>query len=49
MEGDYEAALRWLQTPLKILENKSPLQHAKAIRSEDVLTLIGRLENGVFS
>ncbi|RYY04589.1 MAG: DUF2384 domain-containing protein [Gammaproteobacteria bacterium] len=50
MDGNRNAALRWMQTPLAIFENKSPLAHAQSKSgTQDVMDLIGRLEHGVFS
>jgi len=50
MMGDHEAAAKWLQTPLAILNNQSPLEHASTEQgAKDVKVLINRLRHGVFS
>ena len=50
MNGDREAANRWLLTPLSIFGNASPFDHAKSKTGEkDVMNLIGRITHGVFS
>jgi putative toxin-antitoxin system antitoxin component (TIGR02293 family) len=49
-EGDHAAALRWLTTPRKALDNHTPLAYSRtSIGSREVENLIGRLEHGVFS
>jgi putative toxin-antitoxin system antitoxin component (TIGR02293 family) len=49
-EGDHSAALRWLATPRKALDNHTPLAYSRtSIGSREVENLIGRLEHGVFS
>jgi putative toxin-antitoxin system antitoxin component (TIGR02293 family) len=49
-EGDISAAVRWLTTPKKYLENQAPLQYAKTeLGAREVENLLGRLEHGVFS
>lgn len=49
MNGDREAARRWLLTPLSIFGNASPFDHAKSKTGErDVMNLIGRITRGVF-
>ena len=48
--GDEEAAARWLQTPVRALGNKQPIEFMSSeIGSREVEDLIGRLEHGVFS
>jgi putative toxin-antitoxin system antitoxin component (TIGR02293 family) len=50
MEGDGDAALRWLKTPLPILGGDSPLEHARTeAGGREVELLIGRIEHGVYS
>ena len=50
MQGDDEAAVAWLHTPLDILGGESPLEHASTeLGARDVEDLIGRLRHGVFS
>lgn len=50
MEGDKDAALAWLKSPLEILGNETPLQHAQTeLGARDVEDLIGRIRHGVFS
>ena len=49
-EGDVPAAVQWLVTPKRALENQSPLKYARTeIGAREVANLIGRLEHGVFS
>jgi hypothetical protein len=48
-EGNKKAALRWLDRPNYGLGNISPNQAIKLGRGKEVLHIIGRLENGVFS
>ncbi len=50
MEGDEEAALRWLKAPLPILGDESPIAHARTeAGGREVELLIGRIEHGVYS
>ena len=50
MEDDEAAARRWLKTPLPILGDTSPLEHARTeAGGREVELLMGRLEHGVFS
>ena len=50
MQGDDDAAIAWLRTPLDILNNETPLDHASTeMGSRDVEDLIGRIRHGVFS
>ncbi|WP_341939654.1 type II RES/Xre toxin-antitoxin system antitoxin [Marinimicrobium sp. C2-29] len=50
MQEDHDAALAWLRTPLDILGDETPLEHATTeFGAEEVKNLIGRLRNGVFS
>ena len=50
MEGDERAAIQWLNTPLPILQNHSPMEHARTeAGAREIDLLIGRLEHGVFS
>ena len=50
MQGDDDAAISWLRTPLDILCGESPLQHARTeLGARDVEDLIGRIRHGVFS
>lgn len=49
-EGDEDRALQWLDRPLALFGNESPLVHANTeIGASEVVKLIGRLEYGVFS
>jgi putative toxin-antitoxin system antitoxin component (TIGR02293 family) len=50
MQGDNNAAVQWLRTPLPILGGESPQEHAiTEIGAVDVRELIGRIRHGVFS
>ena len=50
MQGDDDAAITWLRTPQKLLNNETPLDHASTeMGSRDVEDLIGRIRHGVFS
>ena len=50
MDGDEEAALRWLNSPRPVLENRTPLEYARTeTGAEEVRHLIGRIEDGVWS
>ena len=50
MQGDDDAAISWLHTPLEILGNESPMMHASTeMGARDVEDLIGRIRHGVFS
>jgi putative toxin-antitoxin system antitoxin component (TIGR02293 family) len=50
MQGDNEAAINWLRTPLEIFDNETPIQHAVTeMGARDVEDLIGRIRHGVFS
>ena len=50
MEGDEDAALRWLKSPLPILGGESPLDHSRTeTGGREVELLIGRIEHGVYS
>jgi putative toxin-antitoxin system antitoxin component (TIGR02293 family) len=50
MQGEDEAAVAWLHTPLDILGGESPLEHSSTeLGARDVEDLIGRLRHGVFS
>ena len=50
MLGDNDAALTWLRTPLDVLGNETPLEHATTeLGAREVEDLMGRLEHGVFS
>ena len=47
--GDKKAAIHWLSTPCKALGNISPIDSiALTGHDQEVLDVIGRLENGVF-
>lgn len=49
-EGDIAAAVNWLTTPKKTLDNQSPLVYSRTeLGAREVENLIGRLEHGVFS
>lgn len=48
--GNQNAAERWLNTPLAILQDDTPIEHARTDQGADeVSTLIGRLMSGTFS
>ncbi len=50
MQGNDEAAIQWLHTPLEILSNETPMGHASTeMGARDVEDLIGRTRHGVFS
>ncbi len=49
-EGDITSAVKWIETPVKALGNKIPSDMLKTTAGiEEVINLIGRLEQGVFS
>jgi putative toxin-antitoxin system antitoxin component (TIGR02293 family) len=49
-EGDVAAAVNWLNTPRKVLGDRSPLAYARTeTGAREVENLIGRLEHGIFS
>ena len=49
-ESDLQGAIAWLNSPVKGLGNKRPLDMlSTSAESEAVLDLIGRLEHGVFA
>ena len=49
-EGDAIAAVKWLTTPRKALDELSPLAYCRTeLGAREVENLIGRLEHGVFS
>jgi putative toxin-antitoxin system antitoxin component (TIGR02293 family) len=49
-EDDLAAAVRWLTSPKKALDNQQPLQYARTeLGAREVDNLLGRLEYGVFS
>lgn len=50
MQGDSDAANRWLKTPRNLLGGETPMEHAQTEwGAKEVETLIGRIEHGVFS
>ena len=50
MDGDHDAAIRWLKTPQILLENQTPLEYARTESgAAEVQQLIGRIEAGVYS
>lgn len=50
MNEDIGATQIWLTTPVSLFNEATPALHAKAKAGvEDVLTLIGRIESGIFS
>jgi len=50
MEGDVNMAKSWLAQPVPALGGKTPLEYADTEPgAHEVMTLIGRLEHGVFS
>jgi putative toxin-antitoxin system antitoxin component (TIGR02293 family) len=49
-EGDRKAAVTWLSSPKKALDQQPPLGYARTeIGAREVEELMGRLEHGVFS
>ena len=49
-EGDVAAAVNWLNTPRKLLGDRSPLAYARTeTGAREVENLIGRLEHGIFT
>jgi len=49
-EGDVTAAVRWLTSPKKALNQQTPLLYARTeLGAREVEDLIGRLDHGVFS
>ena len=49
-EGDVAAAVNWLTTPKKALNNQPPLLYSRTeVGAREVENLIGRMEHGVFS
>ena len=49
-EGDADAAVQWLTTPKKALNDQEPLQYSRTEPgAREVENLIGRVEHGVFS
>jgi putative toxin-antitoxin system antitoxin component (TIGR02293 family) len=49
-EGDAVAAVKWLTSPKKALNNLPPLTYCRTeLGAREVENLIGRLEHGVFS
>ncbi len=49
-EGDVTAAVRWLTTGKKALNDEAPLSYARTeLGAREVEDLIGRVEHGVFS
>jgi putative toxin-antitoxin system antitoxin component (TIGR02293 family) len=47
--GSEEDALRWLGTPVPALDCETPISHlAQPNGEQDILTVLGRLEHGVF-
>lgn len=49
MDGDSESAQMWLDTPSKILRGLTPRVYAENYGPDDVVDLVGRIRNGVFS
>jgi putative toxin-antitoxin system antitoxin component (TIGR02293 family) len=51
MQGDKEAAINWLNAPLEVLGNLSPVDYIATRDSgrEEVRDLIGRIRQGVYS
>ena len=50
MEGNIDMAKSWLTQPVPALAGKTPLEYADTEPgAHEVITLIGRLEHGVFS
>ena len=50
MAGDSNAASEWLTTPLRLLDDTTPLRHASTeAGGREVEQLIGQLRHGVFS
>ena len=50
MNGNQDAAKRWLNSPRPLLDNKTPLEHARTeAGASEVHRLIGRIETGTYS
>lgn len=50
MQGEDDAAVKWLHKPLDILMGESPMEHCTTeLGAKDVENLIGRIRHGVFS
>lgn len=50
MEGDQDAAIRWLKSPQVLLDGQTPLEYAiTETGAAEVQQLIGRVEYGVYS
>lgn len=50
LAGNREATRSWLTSPVRGLNNASPMEFARTeVGGREVLNLIGRLEHGVFS
>jgi putative toxin-antitoxin system antitoxin component (TIGR02293 family) len=48
-EGDVAAAVNWLTSPKKALNDQTPLLYARTeLRAREVEALIGRLDQGIF-
>jgi putative toxin-antitoxin system antitoxin component (TIGR02293 family) len=49
-EDDKSAAVKWLTTPKRALENQTPLAYSRTeLGAREVENLMGRLEHGVFA
>ncbi|MBZ5706861.1 MAG: DUF2384 domain-containing protein [Acidobacteriia bacterium] len=49
-EGDVAAAVNWLTSPRKALNDHAPLEYSRTeLGAREVESLIGRLEHGVFA
>jgi putative toxin-antitoxin system antitoxin component (TIGR02293 family) len=49
-DNELAAAVRWLTSPKKALDNQQPIQYARTeLGAREVENLLGRLEYGVFS
>ena len=52
MFGSEELAGQWMRTPLPILEGATPEQYSESgdpAKQREVLTILGRIDYGVFS
>ena len=49
-EGDRQAAIGWLQKPLRAIDYKVPASYMESFdRIQEVFDVIGRLEHGVWT
>jgi putative toxin-antitoxin system antitoxin component (TIGR02293 family) len=47
--GNEDNARKWLHSPKRVLNGKTPAEHAQAMEgAEEVRQILGRMEHGVF-